>query len=100
MLFEQLRHGGLGFNLAEVKADLFEPGLLLLSSGEEFPFLDFIILRKGLVGEPIRFVVAEPPLDLVLGLGLVAFHMALDLMNAANDLVGNLPEAREFVAVR
>jgi hypothetical protein len=47
MLFEQLRHGGLGFDLAEVKTDLFETGPLLLRRGEDFPLLDVVVCGRA-----------------------------------------------------
>jgi hypothetical protein len=82
-----------------VSANLAKLQNLLFGSFEEISFLDLVVLWQGLICQPVRPVVAMPPFELIQGLSLRPLHMALDLGNAVNNLMGNLPKPREFVAV-
>jgi hypothetical protein len=98
-LLQEFDHGSHGFNLTQMLADLFKGLFLMFGNLEEVVEFNLRVLRQGLIGQPIRLVVAVPPLDLVLCFSLGPGHMAFDLVDLANDLVGNLPVSRELVAV-
>jgi hypothetical protein len=81
-----------------VITDLTEPLPLLSCCLQKVLFFCFNELRECLVGDPVGFIVALPPLHL-LRCHLVTFHVTLDLVNFTNDLVCNLPISRKLVAV-
>jgi hypothetical protein len=100
VLLKEFGHGSHGLDLAKVETHLREDVLLLLGLLEEVVQVHLGVLGKGLIGKPIRFVVAVPPLHLFDGLGLSSGHVAFDLVNVADNLVCNLPITCKLVAVR
>jgi hypothetical protein len=96
VLLEQFRDRSQGFNLAEVQANLLDPSPLVLGRLEESRFFDLNELWEGLIGligEPVRLVITQPPLYLVLCLILASRHVALNFVDPADDLVSDLPES-------
>jgi hypothetical protein len=99
VLAEEPAHGCHGLHLAEVIANLSEPLPLLGCCLQKVLLLGFNELGKSLVGDPVRLVVPLPPLQLSGG-HLVAFHVTLDFVNLADNLMCHLPVSCELVAVR